>query len=81
MGNNASCKTVGKGTIRIKMHVGVIRTLTNIRHVLGLRKNLISFGTLDSIGCNFSGESGVLRVTKGFLVVMKGKKIDNLYVL
>ncbi|XP_020254127.1 uncharacterized protein LOC109831203 [Asparagus officinalis] len=57
--NNASCKTVGKGTIRIKMHDGVIRTLTYVRHI--------------------SGKGEVLRVTKGSLVVMKGKKDRQLW--
>ena len=81
MGNNTSCKTVGKCTIWIKMNDRVIRTLTDVRHVPGLRKNLIFLGTLDSIWYNFLGEGGVLRVTKGSFMVMQGKKIDNLYVL
>ena len=42
MGNNVTCKTVGIGSIRIKMYDGIVRTLTNVRHVPELRKNLIS---------------------------------------
>ncbi|KAK2970265.1 hypothetical protein RJ640_000824 [Escallonia rubra] len=30
------------------MHDGIVRTLTDVRHVPELRKNLISLGTLDS---------------------------------
>ena len=55
--------------------------MTDVRHVLGLRKNLISLGTLASIRCYFSSKGRVLRVTKGSLVVIKEKKIDSLYVL
>ncbi|XP_020243692.1 vacuolar amino acid transporter 1-like [Asparagus officinalis] len=40
MGNNHACKTVELGDIKIKMHDGVIRTQTDVRHVLDLRKRL-----------------------------------------
>jgi len=63
------------------MHDGIVRTLSNVRHVPDLKKNLISLGTLDANGYKFSAESGVLRVSKGSLVVMKGKKVNTLYVL
>lgn len=72
---------VGIGTIRIKMFDGVVRTLTNIKHVPELKKNLISLGMLDSIRCSFKAEGGAMRVSKGALVVMKGKKTSSLYIL
>ena len=81
MGNNISCKVVGIGSIRIKMHDGVVRTLTNVRHILDLKKNLISLGTLDSQGCKYCTEGGVLRVCKGSLIVIKGKLVNGLYLL
>lgn len=45
MGNDATCKVIGIGTMKIRMSDGVVRTLGDIRHVQGLRKNLISLGT------------------------------------
>ncbi|CAL9127782.1 unnamed protein product, partial [Musa textilis] len=54
MGNNAACDVIGKGTIRIKMHDGIVRTLTNVRHVPDLKKNLISLGTLEALGCKYT---------------------------
>ncbi|GAV69795.1 gag_pre-integrs domain-containing protein [Cephalotus follicularis] len=62
------------------MFDGVIRTL-EAWHVPGLKKNLISLGVLDSHGCKFSGENGIIKVFRGALVIMKGKKIDGLYQL
>ncbi|GAV83405.1 gag_pre-integrs domain-containing protein [Cephalotus follicularis] len=62
------------------MFDGVIKTL-EAWHVLGLKKNLISLGVLDSHGCKFTGENGIIKVLKGALVIMKGKKIDGLYQL
>jgi len=72
MGNNRSCKVLGIGSIRINMHDGVVRTLTNVRHIPDLKKNLISSGILDFQGYKYCAEGGVLRVSKGFLIVIKG---------
>ena len=41
MGNNMPCKTIGIGSIKIRMH-GIVRTLSNVQHVPDLKKNLIS---------------------------------------
>ena len=79
MGNKVACKVVGIHKIQIKMHGGIIRTLTNVRHVPKLNKNLIFLRTLDSNGCVYKAGGGVLRVSKGGLVVMNGKKINGLY--
>lgn len=82
MGNNVSCKIAGIGTVKIKMFDGVVRTLVDVRHVPDLKRNLISLSTLDSKGYKYTGEGGVLKVSKGALVVMKGhKRSANLYVL
>ena len=82
MGNNASCKITGVGTIKVKMFDGVVRTLSDVRHVPELKRNLISLSTLDSKGYRYTAESGVLKISKGSLVVMKGqRKIAKLYVL
>ena len=56
MGNNIPCKTIGIGSIKIRMHDSIIRILSNVRHVLDLKKNLISLGTLDSNGYKFSAK-------------------------
>ena len=42
MGNNNSCKVAGTGTISLKFHDGRIRTLTGVKHIPDLKKNLIS---------------------------------------
>ncbi|KAG8498240.1 hypothetical protein CXB51_007432 [Gossypium anomalum] len=82
MGNNASCKIAGVGTIKVKMFDGVIRTLSDVRHVPELKRNLISLNTLDSKGYRYTAKSGVLKISKGSIVVMKGqRKITKLYVL
>ncbi|KAK3003807.1 hypothetical protein RJ639_018965 [Escallonia herrerae] len=81
MGNNVAYKVVGIGSIQIMMHDGIVRTLTDVRHVPELRKNLISLGTLDSNGCSYRVVGGVMRIIKGAFVVMKGLKQNSLYLL
>ncbi|KAG8475529.1 hypothetical protein CXB51_032298 [Gossypium anomalum] len=82
MGNNASCKITGVGTIKVKMFDGVVRTLSDVRHVPELKRNLILLSTPDSKGYRYITESGVLKISKGSLVVMKGqRKTAKLYVL
>ena len=81
MGNDVACKTVGIGSIRIRMFDGIVRTLTDVRHVPDLRKNLISLGVLDSSGHKGSVQGGVLKISKGILIVMKANKVGNLYKL
>ncbi|KAG8472196.1 hypothetical protein CXB51_036507 [Gossypium anomalum] len=82
MGNNTSCKIAGFGTIKVKMFDGVVRTLSDVRHAPELKRNLISLNTLDSKGYRYTAESGVLKISKGSLIVMKGqRKTPKLYVL
>ncbi|KAH0714096.1 hypothetical protein KY284_007001 [Solanum tuberosum] len=81
MGNNASCKVFGKGTIQIRMYDGVVRTLTDVRYVPDLKKNLISLGTLESPGCKYTGEGGVMKISLGARVIMKARRSGTLYTL
>ena len=53
MGNDASCRTVRMGNIRVKMFDGVIKTLCDVRHIPDLRKNMISLRTLDDNGFSY----------------------------
>jgi hypothetical protein len=64
------------------MFDGVVRTMTEVRHILSICINLILLSTLDTKGYKYYAGDGVLKVTKGSLVVMEGDlKSANLYVL
>ena len=81
MGNHASCKVASIGTVRIRMFDGIVRTLGDFRHVPDLKRNLISLTTLNAKGYKYTGEGGVLKISKRALVVMKGhQKTIMLYV-
>ena len=49
MGNNQTCSVKGIGDITFKMYDNKLRVLTNVRYVPGLKRNLISLGTLCNI--------------------------------
>ena len=72
MGDDSPCQIIGIGSIQIKMHDGIVRTLTDVRHIPNMRKNLISLSTLDGKGYKYSGGDGVLKVSKGSLIFVDG---------
>ena len=80
MGNDAQCKIARIGTIQIKTDDDVVRTLSNVHYIPELKRNLISLGTLESLGCKYSVEGGVLKVSKGSLILLKANRIGSLYV-
>jgi hypothetical protein len=82
MGNDHTLEVLGIGTIKIKTDDGTIRKIQGVRHVKDLKKNLLSIGQLDDLGCKIHTEGGNLKVVKGNLVVMKAEKLtNNLYML
>jgi hypothetical protein len=82
MGDNTPCEVIGIGSVKIRTHDGMTCTLTNVRHVPTMFRNLISLSTIDNMGYKYFTLGGVLKVSKGSFVVMKGVMISaNLYVL
>ncbi|KAH9786526.1 hypothetical protein KPL71_010287 [Citrus sinensis] len=81
MGNNAICRVIGIGVIKLKLHDNSILELKQVRHVPDLKRNLISLGMLDQIGCVVKVQQGIMSVVKGSLVLLKGIKKNGLYVL
>ena len=66
MGNNASSKIVGIGSVRVRCHDGIVRTITEVRHIPDEKKNLISLVTFDKQGYKYMFEGGNMKVTKGY---------------
>ena len=63
------------------MFDGIVRELKEVRYVPQLKKNLISVGALEILGLVVSIRDGVLKMTKGSMVVIKGVRWNNLYYL
>jgi hypothetical protein len=65
------------GSVRIHMFDGVICTLTNIRFIPNMRKNLISLGILDTNELSLSASGGLLQVKNDDVTILWGHKHQN----
>ncbi|GJU06710.1 retrovirus-related pol polyprotein from transposon TNT 1-94 [Tanacetum coccineum] len=80
--NDHELKIIGIGSIIVKMHDGTVRTIRDVRHVEGLKKNLLSLGQLDDLVCKVEIQNKIMKIIKGALVLMKEEKVAaNLYQL
>jgi hypothetical protein len=79
LGDDAPCKIVGMSKVQIKQNNGNRWLLKEVRHVLDLRKSLVSTGWLESEGCISIFTDKAWKVTKGSLVIAKGEKVRTLY--
>ncbi|KAH9783052.1 Integrase catalytic domain-containing protein [Citrus sinensis] len=81
MGNDQLCRTMGIGTIRLKMFDGMVRELKEVRFVPTLKKNLIFVGALEANGYKVTIEDGIMKFTHGAMVILQGVRRHNLYYL
>ncbi|KAL5841892.1 hypothetical protein ACOSQ3_012495 [Xanthoceras sorbifolium] len=80
--NDHALKIVGIGTIKLRMYDGTVHTIQEVRHVEGIKKNLLSLGRLDDLRCKVEIEKRIMKIIRGALVLMKGEKTAaNLYIL
>jgi hypothetical protein len=79
LGDDAPCKIVGMGKVKIKQRNGSQWLLKEVRHVPYLRKNIISRGKLESEGFISIFTDKEWKVTKGSLAIAKGEKVGTLY--
>lgn len=81
MGNDDVAKIVGIGDVYLETQNGSRLILKNVKHVPDIRLNLISASKLDDDGFCSTFFSGQWKLTKGAMVVAKGKKSPILYML
>lgn len=81
LGNDFECKVQGVGDVKLKMHDGTFRTLTVVRYVPELKRNLVSLRELDRCEYKYKGEGGVIKIHKGSLICMKAVLRNGIYFL
>ncbi|KAH9729490.1 hypothetical protein KPL70_009367 [Citrus sinensis] len=81
MRNDQPCRTMGIGTIRLKMFDGMVRELKEVRFVPALKKKLISVGALEAKSYRVSIKDGIMKFTHGAMVILQGVRRHNLYYL
>ncbi|KAK8492320.1 hypothetical protein V6N12_073614 [Hibiscus sabdariffa] len=81
MGNDVLVSVTGTRNVRLVSNNGTKLILKDVRHAPNICLNLISAGKLDDEGfCNIFSD-GPWKLTKGSLVVARGKKSSNLYLM
>lgn len=80
-GFNDQFEVKGVGLVKIKTDDGQIRTLSNVKYVPNLTRNVISLGVLDDKGCFFMGDEGTLKIYKDSSLILKSKLTNGLYIL
>ena len=73
LGNNTECDVVGVCSVRIKMNDGIQRTLTGVRHVLELKKNMISLSAPDLVGYRYTSKGEIMKVVQAILAPIDDK--------
>ncbi|WRX29262.1 zinc finger protein [Theobroma cacao] len=79
LGNKSIVKVMGLGVVKIKMFDGVVHSLGGVTYVPKMRKNLVSLSLLDSKRYGYSACDGVIKVTQGDMVLMRGNLHNSLY--
>lgn len=65
--------------VRLQTSNGGVVILTNVRYIPKFSRNLISVGTLESQGCSYHCENGVLNIKRGCKTVIEGLRYEKLY--
>ena len=81
LGENSIGDVKGTGLVQIATHDGMIKKLTNVRYIPELKCNITSLSELDRSDYAHKSKNGVLKVTKGSLVKLRGALRNGLYVL
>ena len=58
MGDDHALEIASIGNIKINMYDGTFCTIQKVRHVVGLKKNLLSLGQLNDLRCKTYMEIG-----------------------
>ena len=69
VGNDNKCHIVGVGSVQIKTHNGMTRTLTGVKHIPSMARNLISLSTLDYDGYKYARGINARRYQKVLLLL------------
>nr|GEU58573.1 Gag-Pol polyprotein [Tanacetum cinerariifolium] len=78
--NDHELKIIEIRSIMGKMHDGTVRTIQDVRHTKGLKKNLLSLGQLDDLGYKVEIQNKIMKIIKeqGMKILVKKKLIQGL---
>ncbi|GJV58436.1 zinc finger, CCHC-type containing protein [Tanacetum coccineum] len=77
LGDNRTCTIKGTWKVKIQLHDESSFILEDVKYVPGLRRSLISLGTLEKEGYTVKMQMGRIKVIKGCRVMMTGIRKKN----
>ena len=81
LGDDRPYNMEGVCMVHIQIFDGMVRELKDVRYVPHLKMNIISIGTLQALSLEVSVKDGVLKITRGSMVILKDIRSNNLYYL
>jgi len=79
MDNDRPCNMEGIDTLLVKIFLGMVPELKEVRYVPQLKKNPISVGVLKALDLEISNRECVLKMLRGSMVVLKGVRHKKSY--
>lgn len=77
VGNKHKMKVEGVGSVRFKLHDGVVKTALNVKYVPNASANILSLGILTSRGYRYVAKKNTCKVYKKDKLVIRGWKNSN----
>ena len=65
----------GIGAVKRKMFDGTVHTIKEIRHVKGMKKNLLCLERIECLGRKAHMKNRIMKIVKGAFLLMKVEKI------
>jgi hypothetical protein len=81
MGNDGLAKIIGIRDVCLEMSNGMRLILSHVKHIPDIQLNLIFVGKLGDDGYCSTFHDGQWKLTRGAMVVARGKKFYTLYIL
>lgn len=78
LGNDKACRVAGIGSIRLLLASGQKNIINGVRYV---KRNHISIGVLDKQGYTINANDGVMKVSRGSMTMLNGKRRNGIYIL
>ncbi|XP_077230002.1 uncharacterized protein LOC143863221 [Tasmannia lanceolata] len=79
LGDRSTCDVRRIEMVKIKKFDKVLCTFGGVVYVPKMRRNLVSLGQLDCRGYMFLATGRAMKITRGFMVLMKEEKCGGLY--
>ena len=81
MVDGSACEVISTETVKVTGRDGTLRTLEAVWYVSEARYNLIFIRVLDEEGYQIQVQQGIVTVSQGDRVILKGEKYGGLYKL